>query len=204
MIKQKTQTIRQKTAHTILKILTPKTLKFLDTFIIDINKTPRPFTKMLKTTGNKRLYGAEIGYGKGENLTSLLKELPIASIYSIDPYINQTYQEGNSTVNQYKNKANLTILNDPRVIQIPYLSSDAAKIFTAGKFDFVYIDGNHTYEQVKQDLELYTPLVRKGGYIGGHDYTPHQAGVIKAVQEHALKIQTAPTIEFPDFWFKVN
>lgn len=39
--------------------------------------------------------------------------------------------------------------------------------------DFLFIDGDHTYEGVKKDFELYNPLVRKGGIIAFHDVAPH-------------------------------
>lgn len=35
--------------------------------------------------------------------------------------------------------------------------------------DFLFIDGDHHYEAVKKDFELYSPLVRSGGIIGFHD-----------------------------------
>lgn len=35
--------------------------------------------------------------------------------------------------------------------------------------DFLFIDGDHTYEGVKKDYELYSGLVRPGGMIGFHD-----------------------------------
>lgn len=35
--------------------------------------------------------------------------------------------------------------------------------------DFLFIDGDHTYAGVKQDFELYSPLVAKTGLIGLHD-----------------------------------
>jgi predicted O-methyltransferase YrrM len=35
--------------------------------------------------------------------------------------------------------------------------------------DFLFIDGDHTYESVKMDFEMYSPLVRKGGIIAFHD-----------------------------------
>jgi predicted O-methyltransferase YrrM len=44
------------------------------------------------------------------------------------------------------------------------------------KLDFLFIDGDHTYEGVKQDFELYSPLVEKGGTIAFHDIAPHRAG----------------------------
>jgi len=39
--------------------------------------------------------------------------------------------------------------------------------------DMLFIDGDHTYEGVKADYELYSPLVRPGGIIGFHDISPH-------------------------------
>lgn len=41
------------------------------------------------------------------------------------------------------------------------------------KIDFLLIDGDHTYKGVKQDFDLYSPLVRKGGSIAFHDIVPH-------------------------------
>lgn len=38
--------------------------------------------------------------------------------------------------------------------------------------DFLFIDGDHTYEGVKKDFEMYSPLVRKGGIIAFHDIVP--------------------------------
>lgn len=41
--------------------------------------------------------------------------------------------------------------------------------------DFLFIDGDHTYEGVKRDFETYRSLVRPGGMIGFHDIVPHSA-----------------------------
>jgi len=37
------------------------------------------------------------------------------------------------------------------------------------KFDFIFIDGDHSYEGVKKDFEMYSPLIKPGGYIAFHD-----------------------------------
>jgi predicted O-methyltransferase YrrM len=42
-----------------------------------------------------------------------------------------------------------------------------------GKVDFLFIDGDHTYEGVKQDFEMYSGLVRPGGLIVFHDICKH-------------------------------
>lgn len=40
--------------------------------------------------------------------------------------------------------------------------------------DFLFIDGDHTYKGVKQDFEMYSPFVKKGGLIGFHDINDSQ------------------------------
>lgn len=43
----------------------------------------------------------------------------------------------------------------------------------AAKLDFLFIDGDHSYEGVKLDFEMYSPLVRPGGVIAFHDIVAH-------------------------------
>jgi predicted O-methyltransferase YrrM len=42
-----------------------------------------------------------------------------------------------------------------------------------GRVDFLFIDGDHTYEGVKADFEMYSGLVRSGGLIAFHDICKH-------------------------------
>jgi len=55
--------------------------------------------------------------------------------------------------------------------------------FEDNSIDFIYIDGNHSYEDTKKDIELYLPKVKPNGYIAGHDYMEHFQGCIDAVKE---------------------
>ncbi|MFB6186147.1 MAG: class I SAM-dependent methyltransferase [Halobacteriaceae archaeon] len=41
------------------------------------------------------------------------------------------------------------------------------------EIDFLFIDGDHTYEGVKQDFEMYSELVSEGGIIALHDIAHH-------------------------------
>ena len=50
------------------------------------------------------------------------------------------------------------------------------------KIDFLWIDGDHSYEGVKKDIYHWTPLVKKGGFICFHDYRDAPR-VKKAVDE---------------------
>ena len=57
-----------------------------------------------------------------------------------------------------------------RAIMIRANSEIASDIFTDESLDFVYIDANHAYEYVVQDINLWYPKVKSGGYLCGHDY----------------------------------
>jgi len=43
------------------------------------------------------------------------------------------------------------------------------ELFSGRKIDLLFIDGDHSYEGVKKDFELYSPLVAAGGMIAFHD-----------------------------------
>lgn len=45
-----------------------------------------------------------------------------------------------------------------------------------GKVDFLFVDGDHSYDGVSRDFELYLPLVRKGGLVAFHDIVPGGPG----------------------------
>ena len=69
-------------------------------------------------------------------------------------------------------------------------SHDAVKNFPDEYFDLIYIDADHSYEGVKQDLEDWWPKVKKGRFFTGDDYSRQHApvsgmefGVIEAVDE---------------------
>lgn len=47
------------------------------------------------------------------------------------------------------------------------------RLLAGRPIDFLYIDGDHTYEGVRRDYELYAPLVRPGGLIAFHDINTH-------------------------------
>ena len=70
------------------------------------------------------------------------------------------------------------------VVKMKMTSAEAAGYFSHYVFDFIYIDGNHNYEFIKQDIELWWPKVKVGGYFGGHDYSNLALeGVKRAVEE---------------------
>lgn len=93
-----------------------------------------------------------------------------------------------------------------RVIPFTGISQDVSIIADVAKlapFDFVHIDGDHRYEAVKADYNVYSELVAPGGLIALHDITPTPKNGIAVHRLWAeIKASGAKTEEFinmPEF-----
>jgi predicted O-methyltransferase YrrM len=65
--------------------------------------------------------------------------------------------------------------------------------------DLLFIDGDHTYKGVKQDYEMYSPLVKKGGMIVFHDICDHPAMPDVEVMKYWKEVKRGKkTVEFID------
>lgn len=58
----------------------------------------------------------------------------------------------------------------------PSTLTKVSNIIGDNKLDFLFIDGDHRYEAIKSDFELYSPLVRRGGVVGFHDIGQNEEG----------------------------
>lgn len=127
----------------------------------------------------------EIGSYSGESTEMFSKHFK--SVISIDPFINDydlndpacSFMDFNNVYEIFSER----IRNLSNVKHIRKTSDDAVKELKNELFDFVYIDGLHTYEQVKKDIKNYIKLISNKGFIGGHDYHKNWEGVIKVVHE---------------------
>ncbi len=165
----------------------------------DLNQT-EGLLDLIKELGDvSKKTMVEIGSFIGESTIMFAEHFK--HVIAVDPFLpnydpadptsnfnfDEVFQEFKNTIEEKKEKVTIHRM----------MSDDAVKVLK-DKYDFVYIDGLHTYEGVKSDIQNYLPLVKKGGVIGGHDYGtqhPHLLGVTKAVDEMIGK---------PDKVFKDN
>ena len=75
------------------------------------------------------------------------------------------------------------MISHPQLRILRMSSHEAARIFPDKYLDMVYIDANHSYECVLQDIKEWRPKVRSGGIISGHDYHTEFPGVRQSVHE---------------------
>ncbi len=52
-----------------------------------------------------------------------------------------------------------------------------------GQIDFIFIDGDHSYEACKADILAWSPYVKRGGVIAFHDFGSRADGVTRAIFE---------------------
>jgi predicted O-methyltransferase YrrM len=127
----------------------------------------------------------EIGSYAGES-TKIFSE-NFKQVISIDPFIND--YDSNDITCQFMPLDKVydifkQVLNQhPNIKHIRMTSDDAIREIKDEKFDFVYIDGLHTYEQIKKDITNYLPLLNENALIGGHDYHLNWYGVVKGINE---------------------
>jgi predicted O-methyltransferase YrrM len=165
----------------------------------------RAFVSFLMKRNKKDLIGIEIGASYGENALDMLKNLSIKKLFLIDSY--KPYKEENKFNSDHKDgfdiiKKRMIEFNDK--VRIIHDFSDKASWLIPSNLDFVYIDGNHDYEFVKRDIELYYPKLKKGGVIGGHDFLTMHLGVCKAVIEFITKNKLKLQGDGIDWWVVKN
>jgi len=139
----------------------------------------------------------EIGTYLGRSARAIADSLPALDglsgcLYCVDPYklFDDPVLGGKSQVElqQIHEQAQDNLADLRQCYQLVMLcetSASAIRHFADSSLDFVFIDGEHTYEAVKQDISLWLPKVRRGGLIAGHDYGVYRS-VTDAVDEAFL------------------
>jgi len=144
----------------------------------------------------KNLIGLDIGVQYGVNSYKELKELDIKFLYLVDPYWKVDVTDY-TKIKMFSLEL-LSEFNDK--IQFIFKDSKEAIEYVPDNLDYIYIDGDHTYDGVKSDIELYYPKVKSGGLFGGHDYTLKSMGLVQAVKEFGEKYNYKISQENWDWW----
>jgi hypothetical protein len=156
-----------------------------------IFETRNDFIKTL----NNGLVICEIGVFKGEFSKFIFNQINPKELHLIDIFegiMCSGDKDGNNIVwvdlnNEMENIKNY-FLNNKNVLIHKGLSYDLLKNFDDEYFDMIYIDGDHTYNGVKTDLNICLNKVKMGGLICGHDYSQMQfPEVVMAVNEFCFK-----------------
>jgi hypothetical protein len=143
--------------------------------------------------------GAEVGVYDGGMSKSLFNLIPGLRLYMVDRWIEYTPKQiagdpgavmtryGRKVWKAIKAKAFKAVAGCNATIIVSD-SADAAATIDDGSLDFVFIDGDHSYDGIKRDILAWLPKVKTGGWLIGHDYTT-RGGVMRAVNELGMVIE---------------
>lgn len=152
-----------------------------------------PALRQLKERHN--LSGAEVGVYRGEHAAFYLKELDIKLVFLIDPYVGygnySPIKVGLKDLAKAEQMAHERLRSHgQKIIWVKKRSSEAVEFIGDDSLDFVYIDGNHSYGFVAEDLMLYYPKLKRRGLLAGHDYDIESVkkAVDEFVAEHSLAL----------------
>lgn len=153
------------------------------------------------------IVGLEIGVASGWTMNHFLQNLSNLQLTGIDPYIG--YMDGNIKIAQEMLDAQYLAAQDnisdfaPRGKILRGYSQDFVNLFEDKSLDYIFIDGDHSYEGALRDCELFFPKIKSNGIFAGHDWSFD--GVQKAVNEFKDK-NGSPNIRMikEDVWYWIK
>lgn len=147
---------------------------------------------LMKLEGLKTL--VEVGCKEGRTTGFVLANVPDSRVIAIDPWIVQpraanepitsdreTYEEWDFSKIEAEFWRNVGEHKERCVMK--RMTSVQASRDVHAAVDVVFIDALHDYEHVLEDIDLWWPKVRVGGYLTGHDYKHTFPGTMRAVAE---------------------
>lgn len=168
----------------------------LDEFVS--NSDRNALKKIANMVDNPNMVIVEVGSWKG-NTTSILGKIAKewnGTVYAVDHWRgnNGTWNKDIATKYDvfkiFRNNMEILGLEDtvkPLVME----SSSGVGLFKENSLDIVFLDGNHTYQGIKEDISMWLPKVKNGGIICGHDaekkYTDFNADIRKEIDKSAIE-----------------
>lgn len=138
----------------------------------------------------------EIGSYKGKSTVILAKGASLAGddfVIAVDPLTHDSLEAhdiyGNADANEFQHDffKNLDAYGVRDWVQFhQQFSFDMVNSFE-GKIRFLWVDGDHSYEGVKRDIELFTPYLADGAIVAMHDVLHNLDGPIRCFAEDILQ-----------------
>lgn len=128
----------------------------------------------INSTNLELINGIEIGVLNGETSSFLMSINEKIKLVGIDPIIPDSMESSligslqiiHSNTQSYSNRFNF----------IQDYSFNQVNNFIDNSIDFIFIDGDHTYNAVEKDFQDYFPKIKNGGYIFMHDSRMYRGG----------------------------
>jgi hypothetical protein len=132
----------------------------------------------------------EVGVYDAKNIFYLAKKFPKTQFYGVDLWkyfpterLRKLPIDSHEGWEELHKDILLEASKIPNVTLLRGYSNIESLKFEDKSLDLVFIDANHDYEYVKNDILAWLPKIKDSGLISGHDFSLQYVGVIKAVTE---------------------
>jgi hypothetical protein len=167
---------------------------------------------LLLNEWNLLTVGVEVGVCQGIHASIILSMWP-GFLHLVDPWAKiDGYEEPYEHEKNYEATFQRLTEYEGRFEMHRTTSLAASEQFRDESLDFVYVDANHRYEAVRDDLNAWWPKVRQGGMLAGDDYGlideqwvdfghgKMRFGVKRAVDEFAKKVRRNISLDILADW----
>lgn len=197
----------------ITKILSPKGMRSILLYlynIADVNSYGRTNEIVNIIEQNNYKSFVEVGVWRGTNIISIAKRFNSVMCYGYDSYDSLEY----SNQSFYKDDKAQILIKEADIV-FNHVKSESLKLknfflyrksseqgandFEDESIDMVFIDANHSFLSVKNDINNWLPKVKKGGCLSGHDYSLKFYGVVQAV--NLILGADSIIVKSDDTWF---
>ena len=157
----------------------------------------------------KHMVGVELGVLRGPTFKYLIENCPNLTLTGVDVFTPDWLWKARKiettedlrkikAVKWYEGLVEYTEQFGGRANLIRDFTTSASNQFEDNSIDFVFIDADHSYDGVKEDIKMWEPKVKKGGLVSGHDI--NMLDVRMAVQEYNMNYDT--TVDNVWYWRK--
>jgi predicted O-methyltransferase YrrM len=167
----------------------------------------------LATVSKRATVIIEVGCAYGRTTRAIVDNSYCSTLYAVDTWRGSPSELTNNHEDFKNDKGDFAFLEfckemfysirTSKVVPLRMDSANAAQLLSSMnvKADLIFIDADHSYESVKEDIQNYSPLVAMGGILAGHDFqTNPWPDVTKAV------LEIFPDVENPagHIWMRHN
>jgi hypothetical protein len=152
---------------------------------------------LINREGLKRV--AELGVWRGRTFLHVLANCPGVTVIGVDAWKKrpqnmgipggETYDDWDMETFEKDVRTRAAVFGERAIIH-KMETDEAAKLVEDGSLDLVFIDADHSEEGVRGDITAWTPKIRSGGFITGHDI--NLPTVCKIVEKTFPNYQTGP------------
>lgn len=154
----------------------------------------------------KNSVGIEVGVWKGAFTRELIKKAKPSELHLVDPWTfsegMEKYFDGQEPLDAMYNKI-VRKFGKYKFVKVHRCTSEnLAPNFSDGYFDWVYVDGDHSFEGAYSDLVNYHEKVKPGGFMIGDDYGGKSKGVKEAVDKFCKERDIDFKVRAMQFWYR--